>query len=189
MFKIFALTMVGIYTYYDFQTDKGQHVRAKFVNGVWLVLVTLLYSDSFKVIGWIFRKYDRTKELWSVPVGFIPGRVHFLINIIHTVSAICLIYFSYSTIKRKESGRIWTIRILPFLAATEVFAFYRGWLGSGNDSTINQISALIIGSVFSGGICITFILIYQSRFMLDFFQRRNADSENSEISDDSRTLD
>lgn len=177
MFKIFALTILGIYLYQDYQTDRTQHIKAKIIHAIILIAFTLMYSESFRYIGWMIRKFDKAREIWAVPIGFIPGELHFMINIIQAIAGTLLIYFLFSTIKRKESGRRWMMRLIPVIAFTETIAFYRGWISEGNDSFIHQFLAITIGCGIFGSLSYAIIKIYMSKYMDDFFNRRNLNQE------------
>ncbi|MBO9700372.1 MAG: hypothetical protein J7604_09205 [Sporocytophaga sp.] len=177
MFKLFALTLLGILSYHDYQTDKNQHIKAKITNSIILVVFTLMYSESFRYILWMTRNFDKARARWAVPIGFISGELHFMINLIQSITATLLMYFLFTTIKRKESGRIWAMRLIPVLAFTETIAFYRGWISEGNDSFTDRFLAITIGCGIFGSLSIAIINIYKSIYMDDFFNRRNLKQE------------
>jgi hypothetical protein len=173
MLKIILLAIAGIYLYHDYIIDKGQHIKAKIINGIFIGLITIMYADSFRYIGWMIREPNKIKEIWYSQVGIIPESAHLIINFSSVIIGITLIFFASKMTRRDEFGRISTLRLLPLIAAIEVFSFYRGWISDGNDSTTNQIFALLIGTILIGGLCFLIFRIYRSQFMNDFFSRKN----------------
>lgn len=173
MLKIILLAIAGIYLYHDYIIDKGQHIKAKIINGIVIGLITIMYADSFRYIGWMIREPNKVKEIWYTQVGVIPKSGHLIINFLSVIIGVALIFFASKMTRRNEFGRIWTLRLLPLIAAIEIFSFYRGWISDGSDSTTNQILALLIGTILIGGLCFLILQIYRSQFMYDFFSRKN----------------
>lgn len=173
MLKFILLTIAGIYLYHDYVSDKGQHIKAKIINGFVIGLIAFMYADSFRYLGWMIRKPSDVKEIWQTSVGFIPGQLHLIINILSVLIGMALIYFASKMTRRDEVGRTWTLRILPIIAVSEIISFYRGWISDGYDSITNQILAIGTGTILIGVITLLIIRIYRSDFMNDFFNRKN----------------
>ena len=171
--KIILLAIVGIYLYHDFKADKGQHIKAKTINAITIGLIIALNAELIQYLSWMIRKPSVVRGVWGTPIGFVPGEAHLIINVLNVLVGIALMLFATGMTRRKESARIWTLRLLPIFTVIQIVSFYRGWIGDGNDSVTNQILALGTGTLFIGGVCILIIRIYKSEFMNDFFNRKN----------------
>lgn len=173
MLKVILLSIAGIYLYHDYASDKGQHRKAKIINGIIIGSLIFMYADSFRYIGWMIRKPHVVLETWNTPIGFFTGEVHLIVNLISVIGGTTLMFFASKMTRRNKIGRKWVLNLLPVLSAIEIFSFYRGWISDGNDSMTNQISALGVGALIIGGICLLILKIYQSGFMIDFFNRKS----------------
>lgn len=171
MLKIIALIIICVSLYNDYKRDKRQHLKAKIYHSVFLLLITLMYVDSFRFFLWMLWHFDLAMTTWSKPVGVIGGEFHLFINIVNVLIGMALTCFSYQASTRKEYGRIWIIKLFPVVALTETFTFYRGWTSDGFDSETNHTLILFIGALLFGGLCFTIIKVYASNYMLLFFKR------------------
>ena len=71
--------------------------------------------------------------------------------------------------KRHLKARQLFFYFLPVLALSEVFSFYRGWLSVEDGLELHPGLIFLIAFVIYGGITTAILLIYNSKFMKDFF--------------------
>ncbi len=162
-----AILVVGLVN--DYKRDEGRNVRAKVFHAICLATLIVSYTGSFRILASWIRNFERAKGIFSVDVGLVPGQLHFIFYLLHSVLAMVVIVVAYGMIKRNDRSRKLLIRLLPFLAFLEVFSFYRGWLSDGDDLGVNHAMIVLTGFLVIGGLASIIIAIYSSRMMRIFF--------------------
>jgi hypothetical protein len=168
-FTIFALFFLVIGLAQDYQRDKGKNIKAKVLHAVCLTVLIVSYAGSFKILGMLIRDFDGARERFSTNVGPISGEIHWIIYLVHSALVMTIIILAYQMIRRLDKSRRLLVKLLPLAGLLEVFGFYRGWVTDGDDLGVNHGMVILIGLLFVGGITTLIFLVYNSRFMKEFF--------------------
>jgi hypothetical protein len=168
-FSLMGLVILIFGLIQDYKRDKGQNTRAKVFHVVCLTILIASYAGSFRVLGMLTRNFDKAQERFSVDVGLVPGQIHFIFYLLHSVLAMTVIIIAYQMIRRNDKSRKLLITLLPFLALLEIFSFYRGWIIDGDDLGVNHGIILLIGFLLIGGLTSVIVAVYKSKFMTTFF--------------------
>jgi hypothetical protein len=172
-FTIFALIFLAIGLVQDYQKDKGQYIKAKVFHAICLTILVTSYAGSFKILGMLFRNFDGARERFSTSIGAIPGQVHWIIYLVHSVVVMTIIVLAYQMIRRSDKSRRLLVKLLPLAGILEVFGFYRGWVIDGDDLGVNHWVIVLIGVLFVGTLTTIIFRIYNSKFMKEFFGFRS----------------
>ena len=190
-FTIVLLLILGFGLMRDYNRDKGLHAKAKVTHAIILALIIINYGGTFQILGSIIRNFDKVQESFSVPVGFVPGQIHFTFYLVHTALALVILYFAAQMINRNKKAKGRLLALLPLLAFVEIFSFYRGWIIDGDDLGFNHAVIILIGIIVMGGSIAVIYKIYKSRFMVDFFEEpvSEVSGENKEVSGERSEID
>jgi hypothetical protein len=137
-FTIFALIFLVIGLIQDYQRDKGKNMKAKVFHAICLTFLIASYAGSFKILGMLVRNFDEARERFSTNVGPIPGQIHWVIYLLHSVVVMTIIVLAYQMIRRNDKSRKLLVKLLPLAGLLEVFSFYRGWVIDGDDLGVNH---------------------------------------------------
>lgn len=168
-FTIFALVFLVIGLVQDYKRDKGKHIKAKVFHAICLTFLIASYAGSFKILGMLIRDFDGARERFSTNVGPISGQLHWLIYLVHSGLVMTIIILAYQMIRRLDRPRRLLVKLLPLAGLLEVFSFYRGWVADGGDLGVNHGIIILIGLLLVGGLTTLIFLIYNSKFMKEFF--------------------
>lgn len=167
---IVAIVVAGLIKNYSI--DKGKHLKAKWVHG--LLITLLMYSFVGSISQGIKIVFSFSSFLETTPaVGIIPKNAHILLIIIHTVLSILVFVYAGKMIGRKNEDRLRMIKILPFVGFLSSLFFYRGFVQDGDKMGIPDWVILLMGFIIMMGIYIGTMKIYQSKFMVRFFEKDN----------------
>jgi hypothetical protein len=168
-FTLFGLVILTFGLIQDYKRDKGLNTKAKVFHAICLTILIASYAGSFGILGMWMRNFDKAQERFSVDVGLVPGQLHFIFYLLHSVLAMTVIIIAYRMIRRNDKSRKLLITLLPVLALLETFGFYRGWIIDGDDPEVNHGIILLMGFLVIGGLTSVLIAIYKSKFMRTFF--------------------
>ncbi|MBX2900058.1 MAG: hypothetical protein KF775_10420 [Cyclobacteriaceae bacterium] len=184
-FTLFALVILTLILAQDYKRDAGKNKKAKIFHAICLAILVANYAGSFRILSVLIRNFDKARERFSVDVGLVPGQLHFIFYLVHSVLAMAVILLVYQMTRRNDKSRKLMVTILPFLAILEIFSFYRGWIFNGDGFETSAILILSIGFILIGGLTSGIIAVYKSRFMTSFFkineQRQNFNSSLPQV--------
>ena len=149
--------------------DPGEHKKAKIFQMVCLILICLAYGSAIGRVWGFLGNFSASIETYSQPVGFVPGSVYLVINLLHLVLSFTLLCILGAMTKRTPWSRRVFLIIIPILATIELLNFYRGWISDGEELMFPALVIFLIGLIPIGGLLTGFILIYNSRFMKAFY--------------------
>jgi hypothetical protein len=165
----------------DFKIDQGQNKMAKTFQTICLALIVLHTATSVRYFGWLFRHFDKAQEKYTSDVGIIPGEVHFLIFVSNILLLLSVLIIAFFLANRNLKARKLLFYFLPALALTETFNVYRGWLSDGDDAGFNHGIIFLIGFVIFGTISSGILLLYNTKFMKDFFNYKNVSPAENKV--------
>ncbi len=183
LFNIFVFVILAIGLTRDYNRDKGQNSKAKIFHAIILAIICASYAGSFGILGSVIRNFDEIQQKYSVPIGIVPGQVHFLFYMAHLALSLVILILAIQMISRKEKALKLFLRLLPFLALLEIFSFYRGWIVDGDDMGVKHGIIILIGFLIIGGITTAIIWIYKTNFMKTFFEAPKKIEPMSEINE------
>jgi len=152
----------------DFSKDKGKHRKAKIYHFVLLMIFIISFGGSFATLGYVIRHTQLTNIRVSLPIGIFSRNVSMSVFYINLILSIITLYFAYGMIARKNSSREKFLKFLPFLAVSSIFNFYKGWI-QGGEKILEDVTILLIGFIIFFGISFIYTKIYNSKYMLAFF--------------------
>ncbi len=170
-FKFISLIFLAVGLAHDYQKDKGLYKKAKTFQAICLTVICFAYSGTFGYIGWLVAHFTEARQKFGVDVGYIPGEIHWLFYLVHLGLSLVTLLTAYQMINRTDAARIRLVRLLPFLAFTETFNFYRSWLNGSDGTPIIHILGVVLGLVINFGIAFCICGVYRSEFMQPFFHR------------------
>lgn len=153
---------------HDYKRDSGQNILAKICHAIILIAIGIFYAKALLTLAYLGGNIDWFYNKVNSPVGIISGPARFTILVLHTLLAVAICLFAMQMFSRKDRARRLFISFLPFLAITEIFNFYLGWLSEG-PSDIPAAYIFLIGTIAIGCIAVLIVVIYSSRFMRKFF--------------------
>lgn len=164
------LALLASFLLHDFQRDKGQHRRAKLLHAAFLGLVVLSYASAFGLATQLVINHDAMYQRFGRPVGVVAGPVHFALVIGHAGLSVWLLLLAGQLARRQPQARQQLRYLLPLLALSESFSFYRGWVSAPDEVLMLPHSLIwLIGLTFSGAVAAGLLALYRSRRMQRFF--------------------
>jgi hypothetical protein len=114
----------------------------------WIIL--MCHTDGIKRLGWVFRHFGSILETFFVPVGPIPAWLNFLSLIAYIIGSHIAMYLSFALAQRKNIGRRWLLRLLPFLYFNVIFEGTKVIYGDNSNAEISLLFPfLFYGFCFS----------------------------------------
>src|SRR6478736_2020786 len=165
--KIIAVFFLIFGLYKDYSRDKKQHVKAKVLHAIALVILLYFFAGSFSYLGRLFRNFDLFQSRFHVPLGIFSADIHYYSSFVHIGLSLVIILLTYNMIKRHDSARIKLVKVLPLIIPTEVLSFYRGFQADepiGNDYLVLALGLFVMGALFLG-----VSYLYTRPFMINFF--------------------
>ncbi|GAB3655989.1 hypothetical protein GCM10027594_28810 [Hymenobacter agri] len=169
-FKVIALLILAVGLYHNYQSDRGQHGKAKVWQAICLALLVQAYSNIFGQLAWLLGNWNAQQQKYGGAVGYVSGELHWCLYLLHLGLALLTLLTALRMINRSDAARRRLLWLLPLLVLVETFSFYRGWLRGSVEAPAMHAFVLALGLAFNGGVALMMTLVYRSKFMRAFYQ-------------------
>jgi hypothetical protein len=169
-FKVIALLILAVGLYHNYQSDRGQHGKAKVWQAICLALLVQSYSNVFGQLAWLVGNWNAQHQKFGGAVGYVSGELHWGLYLLHLGLALLTLLTALRMINRSDAARRRLLWLLPLLVLVETFSFYRGWLRGSVEVPAMHVFVLVLGFAFNGAVALVMTLVYHSKFMRAFYQ-------------------
>ncbi|PHR54806.1 MAG: hypothetical protein COA44_12300 [Arcobacter sp.] len=108
---------------------------------LWLFL--MMFSTSFKMLGWTIGNYQDIEKYFYIQVGIIPAWLNLTMWGLILVFGIVAMFLTFAMAKRKEQARKIFILLLPLFYVLNVYEVVKGFYVNG--ATQEMSIYLILG--------------------------------------------
>ena len=127
---------------------------------LWLFL--MIFSTSFKMLGWAIGHFQDIEKYFYIQIGVIPAWLNITMWLLVLIFGIIAMFLSLAMAKRKEQARKIFIILLPIFYILNVYEMFKGFYTTPSTHEVSVYIAL--------GISLLFIAIPMSA-MYYFYQK------------------
>lgn len=165
----FLSLLIVVYLYRDYARDKGLHIKAKTIHAVLVTLLFLLFLGSFRAMLNMITNFSEVIGTIHSTALF-PQKILQAIVVLNGILSAFIFWHLGLMMKRKNKSRLLVTKLMPVLGITSGFNLYRLMVKDGGLLGIPEWLFLIMAFFFSLLITISAMKIYQSQFMVRFFE-------------------
>lgn len=130
-------TAVFAYVVYKTNKDHGKLKGKTYKVHVVLAWFLLIFHfTGFKMLGWAVGHPKSIFEYFYIPVGPLPAWFNLSTWAGNLICSIAAIIMAFSLAKRKESARVWLLRLIPIFYLFGVTEAIKGFYKSGSSESI-----------------------------------------------------
>lgn len=169
---IFPIFILGVILYIldrDYSDDSGEHVRAKIVHGILLILLIFSYFGALFNATMIIAKPDLFFSS-AQPVGIFSHKLFGTAVLLETVAGLFALWFLWKMLRRDNMAREFIVGLLPILGVLKSFPFYLFLIGQRNnllEMSSWVLYVLALGTTLALFLCLR--KVYKAPFMIRFF--------------------
>lgn len=152
----------------NFKLDARKHEKAKAFHFIVITIAGVYFANSFRVLGWAVIHFDKTIDKFYTSLGWIMPTLNFTLFVVQlALSLVASVQFG-KMINRDRKAKNLMLRLLPFLAISEAFSFYRSYAEYGL-AMEGAFLGFVLGFFFYSLLALGIYRLYTRQFMIDFF--------------------
>ena len=143
--------------------------KAKVFHSITSVILILITAYSIKNLEVVLRNYNLFMEGFNNTIGILTPIVRIINFYIHMIVSILIFINTFYIMARNEKSRSYLIYLMIITIPFSAISLYELQKPAGHfNDLIIFIIGIVVYSVFFGGIA----LIYNNKFMIDFFSSK-----------------